>query len=54
MLLREPAVTSGRRIAAWGELRANAVFVRFSLAWLRGATPQQLHDLYRELYKDVR
>ncbi|GFR52071.1 hypothetical protein Agub_g14594 [Astrephomene gubernaculifera] len=54
MLMHRAATTSGRRIAAWGELRANWVFARVALMWLAGATPAQLHSCYRELYPDVR
>ncbi|KXZ55655.1 hypothetical protein GPECTOR_2g1205 [Gonium pectorale] len=54
MLMHRPAVTSGRRIVAWGELRANLIFAYISVLWLAGATPTQLHHTYRTLYKDVR
>ncbi|KAG2434035.1 hypothetical protein HXX76_007763 [Chlamydomonas incerta] len=48
------AATSGRRIAAWGELRANAIFAYISLLWLAGAAPAELHAVQRRLYHDIR
>jgi hypothetical protein len=54
MLLAAPAVTSGRRIAALGEARANLVFAYVSLRWLAGASPAELQATCRRLYNDVR
>ncbi|KAG2501586.1 hypothetical protein HYH03_000091 [Edaphochlamys debaryana] len=54
MLLDSPARTSGRRIAAWGEARANGIFALISILWLAGAPPRELQRVYRRLYTDVR
>lgn len=54
MLMPEPAVTSARRIAAWGEARANAIFVLISVRWVAGASPHELHTLYKKLYSEIR
>ncbi|KAG2453841.1 hypothetical protein HYH02_002048 [Chlamydomonas schloesseri] len=48
------AATSGRRIAAWGELRANCIFAYISMLWLAGAAPAELHAVQRRLYTDIR
>lgn len=48
------AATSGRRIAAWGELRANCIFAYIALLWLGGAAPEELRAVQRRLYHDIR
>lgn len=52
-MLAGEAVTSGRRIEAWGELRATVVFFAIGLRWYLGAAPAELHALYRTLYTDA-
>ncbi|KAK9814993.1 hypothetical protein WJX73_004193 [Symbiochloris irregularis] len=47
-----PAETSGRRLAAWGNLHATFVHFRIALAWYWGASPEQLVQLYNRLYTD--
>eukprot|EP00892_Ulva_mutabilis_P001662 jgi/Ulvmu1/11497/UM077_0046.1 len=44
--------TSGRRMAAWGGLKATALHFRIGLMWLFGCTPQQLQHVYDTLYTD--
>ncbi|KAK9831526.1 hypothetical protein WJX81_005918 [Elliptochloris bilobata] len=52
MVLHPPALTSGRRLAAWGNPWATYVHVAIGLSWYLGASPQQLEDLYERLYTD--
>lgn len=52
MVLSPPALTSGRRLAAWGNPRATFVHVIIGLSWYMGATPEQLHDIYYRMYTD--
>ena len=49
-LLRGINRTSGRRIKKWGNLKATEIQVRISLAWWRGATPEELWEVYDRLY----
>jgi hypothetical protein len=46
-------VTSGRRLAAWGELKATYIHVVMSLCWYLERDPQKLHQLYKKIYTDV-
>jgi glycosyltransferase involved in cell wall biosynthesis len=48
-----PNRTSGRRIGAWGNVRATAIQYRIAWAWWRGASPEELWDLYDRLYTDA-
>lgn len=53
MVLWPAAETSGRRLAAWGDLHATLVHFRIGLAWYLGASPEEMADLYRRLYTDA-
>lgn len=46
-------VTSGRRLAAWGDLKATYIHVVMSLCWYLERDPQRLHALYKKIYTDV-
>jgi hypothetical protein len=46
------SVTSGRRIAAWGNLRATYIQFRLATHWYFGGSAEQLQELYRRLYTD--
>jgi hypothetical protein len=45
--------TSGRRIKEWGNLKTTEIHLRISLAWWRGATPEELWGMYDRLYTDA-
>lgn len=47
-------VTSGRRFVTLGRWRSLGINLRFAFAYLRRATPEELHAMYVELYKDIR
>ena len=51
-VLHPPAQTSGRRLKAWGNLRATAIHVIIGFSWYFGATPDQMRSLYARLYTD--
>lgn len=44
--------TSGRRIAAWGQLRTLYIHVRIGFGWWWGMDPEDLYQLYHRLYTD--
>ncbi len=52
MVLNPPSLTSGRRLAAWGNPWATYVHVVLGMSWYLGATPEQLVELYERLYTD--
>jgi len=52
MVLSPPSLTSGRRLAAWGNPWATYVHVVLGMSWYLGATPEQLVGLYDRLYTD--
>jgi len=45
-------ITSGRRIAAWGPIRATYIHFRIGLSWFLGAKQEALYRLYHRLYTD--
>ena len=47
------AETSGRRLAAWGNLKATWIHFQLGLRWYLGASPEQLQHLYRSMYTDA-
>ncbi|KAJ9514068.1 hypothetical protein QJQ45_021164, partial [Haematococcus lacustris] len=51
-LLSHTAVTSGRRIEAWGSAWATFVHFRIGLGWYLGASGEELKQLYTRLYTD--
>lgn len=53
MLVDHTAVTSGRRLAAYGNIRGTYIHAMLSTKWYFGAPPQELHELYRKLYTDL-
>ncbi len=44
--------TSGRRIAAWGQLRSMYIHMRIGFGWWWGMSPEDLYQLYHRLYTD--
>jgi hypothetical protein len=44
--------TSGRRLAAWGNLYSTYVHLVVSAAWYFGKDAEQLQQLYNRLYTD--
>ena len=52
MILQPASVTSGRRLAAWGNLRGTLIHLRLSTHWYFGGSVQQLRHLYHSLYTD--
>ena len=53
MLTSRTVTTSGRRMAAWGNVWSTYVQFRIAIAWVFGAPPAELHRLYRTLYTDA-
>ncbi len=53
MLLGQTAVTSGRRLAAWGPAYATYVHALISVKWYFGSSYAELHRLYRNMYTDT-
>jgi hypothetical protein len=51
-VLDRPSVTSGRRLAAWGSLRATYIHFRVATHWYFGGSAEQLKELYVRLYTD--
>jgi hypothetical protein len=51
-VLYPPAETSGRRLRAWGNMRATAIHLIIGFSWYFGATPDQMRSLYARLYTD--
>ena len=47
------AETSGRRLAAWGNVKATWIHFQLGLQWYLGASPEQLQQLYRAMYTDA-
>jgi hypothetical protein len=45
-------VTSGRRLAAWGNWKGTAIHVVLGVSWYFGKDPQQLYELYHRMYTD--
>lgn len=45
--------TSGRRIAAWGPVKATYIHFRIALSWFLGAKQEALYRLYHKLYTDL-
>ncbi len=52
-ILQPAAETSGRRLQAWGNLRATYVHFVIGLRWYLGATPEQMRELYTRMYTDA-
>lgn len=52
MILDRHVVTSGRRLVAWGNLRATYIHCTFGLKWLLGASAPEMKQLYADLYTD--
>lgn len=48
-MTRKPVITSDRRIAAWGPLKANYVYLKVGLAWTFG-----IRHRLKDMYPDVR
>ena len=46
--------TSGRRIEQMGNLKATMVHFLIGLSWYAGATPDDMVELYKRFYSDVR
>lgn len=46
--------TDGRRFNEWGSGKATAIHFAIALAWHFGATGEQLIQLYKRLYGDIR
>lgn len=46
------SVTSGRRLDAWGPLRATYIHARIGISWYFRRDPEQLKELYTRLYTD--
>jgi hypothetical protein len=46
------SVTSGRRLAEWGSLRATYIHFRVATHWYFGGSAEQLKELYTKLYTD--
>lgn len=46
--------TDGRRFAEWGNGKATAIHFAIALAWYFGASGDQLVQLYKKLYGDIR
>ncbi|KIY99150.1 hypothetical protein MNEG_8812 [Monoraphidium neglectum] len=44
--------TSGRRLAAWGPLRATGIHLAISLAWYITQDAEKVEELYERLYTD--
>lgn len=51
-VLDRECVTSGRRIAAWGSLKATYIHVVIALNWYLGMDSQNLKELYHRMYTD--
>ena len=45
--------TSGRRLAAWGNVKATWIHFQLGLRWYLGASPEQMHQLYLAMYTDA-
>lgn len=52
-VLNPAAQTSGRRLAAWGNLKATGVHFMIGVSWYLGASPEQMKDLYARMYTDT-
>jgi len=48
-MTRKPVITSDRRIAAWGPLKANYIYLKVGLAWTFG-----MRRRLKDMYPDVR
>ena len=48
-MTRKPVITSDRRIAAWGPLKANFIYLKVGLAWTFG-----MRHRLKDMYPDVR
>ena len=46
--------TSGRRIEQMGNLKATMVHFLIGLSWYAGASPDDMVELYKRFYNDVR
>lgn len=51
-VLDRSCVTSGRRIVEWGVWRATYIQAVIGVKWYFGMKPEQLRELYHELYTD--
>ena len=45
----KPVITSDRRIAAWGPLKANYIYLKVGLAWTFG-----MRHRLKDMYPDIR
>lgn len=52
MILDRQVVTSGRRLAAWGNLRGTYIHFVIGVRWFLGASPAEMKRLYDDLYTD--
>ncbi len=48
-MTRKPVITSDRRIAAWGPLKANYIYLKVGLAWTFG-----MRHRLKDMYPDIR
>ena len=48
-MTRKPVITSDRRIAAWGPLKANYIYLKVGLAWTLG-----MRHRLKDMYPDIR
>ncbi len=53
LVWKPTAATSGRRLAAWGNLKATWIHFQLGLRWYMGASPEQMQELYRAMYTDA-
>jgi hypothetical protein len=51
-ILDQHVVTSGRRLAAWGNIKGTYIHFVIGLKWYLGASPEELVQLYRSMYTD--
>ena len=54
VLVNRCVTTSGRRIEEMGNLKATMVHFLIGLSWYAGATPDDMVELYKRFYADVR
>ena len=54
VLVNRAVTTSGRRIEELGNFKATLVHFLIGLSWYAGASPDDMVELYRRFYADVR
>lgn len=52
MVMSPVNYTSGRRLSDWGAVQATAIHFYIALRWYFGASPQQMYQIYHQLYTD--